>query len=88
MNRRQYLKRLKKALLKYRKHKGKKFYTFRGVDENGVFTLLGFTVKPKQKYCKVYNEEYITEVRHYSGKRANTMFSVFNVKYESQLKEI
>ena len=88
MNKRQYLKRLKKALLKYRKHKGKKFYTFRGVDENGVFTLLGFTAKPKQKYCKVYNEEYIAEVRHYYGKRANMMFSVFNGKYESQLKDI
>ena len=84
MNKRQYLKRLKKALLKYRKHKGKKFYTFRGVDENGCLVVLGFTCKPKQEGCTSYVITYIAEMLHFHGNSAYKMLRPINTKYATK----
>jgi hypothetical protein len=81
MNKRQYLKRLKKALLKYRKHKGKKFYTCRGVDENGCLVVLGFTCKPKQEGCNSYVIKYIEDMLHFHGNSAYEMFRPINTRY-------
>lgn len=84
MNKRQYLKRLKKALLKYRKHKGEKFYTFRGVDENGYLVILGFTFKPKQEGCDSYGIKYISDMLYFHGSSTYRMLSPINTKYATK----
>lgn len=82
MNKRQRNKYLKKLLL----HKSKriKFYTYRGTDKNGVFVCLGFTAKPKQKYCTNYSYDSIKEMLYFHSKSAYRMFDVFNHKWSKK----
>jgi hypothetical protein len=77
MNNRQFNKHLKRSLYHKGELKGKRYYTYRGVNESGVYICLGFTSKPKQKSCVCYHYAYITDTRYYAKSRANAMFDVF-----------
>lgn len=83
MNNRQFNKHLKKSLYHKGELKGKRYYTYRGVNENDVYICLGFTAKPKQNGCVPYHHEYIIDTRRYFKSSASEMFNVFNTSYST-----
>lgn len=74
-----------KKLLRKLYHQEKiKVYTYRGVNENGVLCVLGFTLKPKQEGCVSYGVKYIAEMLRFYGKSAYEMFSPINTHYANK----
>lgn len=68
MNSRQCKKKLKRSLFHDYEINGKKTYSY-AVARSNIITI-GFTAKPKQKWCRAFSQKYILEEFRLYGYKA------------------